>query len=110
MDATQKRRMWKVAAIHFALSISAVVLIFSIPFGLTSMFQDFRSDFGYTIFSFLQPQFYFFSSAFNLNSEPPQVWNVLLISIPICSVCFGWLYTKLVNWLSHFPVLGKKVF
>jgi len=26
------------------------------------------------------------------------------------SVCFGWLFVKLDNWLNHFQVLGRKVF
>ena len=35
---------------------------------------------------------------------------IAILSIPIWSLCFGWIYVKFTNWLNHFPVLGKKVF
>jgi hypothetical protein len=110
MDATQKRRMWKVTAGHFALTVFAVVLIFSIPFNPTSSFQDFRFSLGYTMFSLLQPQLYFASHACNLNSLSRLIWDIMFISVPTWSICFGWIFVKLDNWLNHFPVLGKRVF
>jgi hypothetical protein len=110
MDATLKQKMWKVAAGHFVLTVSAVVLIFSIPFGPTSQYQDFRFDFGNTLFSFLQPQLCFASWACNLNSLNHLMWDILFISVPLWSLCFGWIYVKFFNWLNHFSALGKRLF
>jgi hypothetical protein len=52
--------------------------------------------------------------------QPVQCWAIksghfnfvfsCLPTIPLWSICFGWLFVKLDNWLNHFPVLGKKVF
>ena len=33
-----------------------------------------------------------------------------LILMPLWSICFGWVFVKFINWLNHFPVLGKRVF
>ena len=56
----------------------------------------------------LQPQFYFTKFI-----KPPVggfVVLLLMMTAPVWSICFGWLFVKLNNWLNHFPVLGKKVF
>jgi hypothetical protein len=42
---------------------------------------------------------------------PP--WSLMFFwfgSIPIWSICFGWLFIRTKDWLNHFPVLGKRVF
>ena len=33
-----------------------------------------------------------------------------IISIPMWSYCFGWIFVPFRTWLNHFPVLGKRVF
>jgi len=119
MDATQKRRMWKVAIAHFVLT--AFIWLgweclhneqtISIQFVLWS--ESWRS-----VFFFLQPLIWFVFVASQI-----QIVNIfysifsdgaaLAISLPLIpfwSICFGWLYVKFTNWLNHFPVLGKKVF
>jgi hypothetical protein len=128
MDATQKRRMGKVALTHFVLT---VVCMFA-PFFAPHFFQTaiawsgprgeaynralehqamnvgrvhFISDCG----MILQPQFYFFAKFI----KPPVGGFVILplmMTAPVWSICFGWLFVKLDNWLNHFPVLGKRVF
>jgi hypothetical protein len=128
MDAMQKRRMWKVAIAHFVLT---VVCIFA-PYFVPHFFQtaiawsgprgeaynralqhqainmahvEFASDCGMV----LQPQFFVFAKII----KPPVgtfVFLLLMMTVPVWSICFGWIYVKFTNWLNHFPVLGKKVF
>ena len=57
----------------------------------------------------LQPQFLIFSKI--IKSPTSYFVMVLLLSTaPLWSICFGWIFVKLDNWLNHFPVLGKRVF
>jgi hypothetical protein len=128
MDATLKRRMWKVALAHFILT----VVCMSAPFFAPRFFQiaipwsgprgeaysralehqavnkahvEFISDCG----MILQPQIFVFAKII----RPPVgaiVFWLLLLTVPAWSLCFGWLFVKLDNWLNHFPVLGKRVF
>ena len=120
MDSTQKRRMWKVAFVHFALTVFCIVAPIFISTAVTwsgahneAYFQalehrawrqawfDFVCNFRFVS----QPQFLLFSKIFE-----GWVINLLLVTVPIWSICFGWLYVKFTNWLNHFPVLGRKVF
>jgi hypothetical protein len=131
MDAMQKRRMWKVALVHFgATLICGVTLITTLAFfpeladyplpnfPLSNAAKFLWLFFEPTLFVLLllQPQF-FIASIFNsVNFESAPLFCISLglvfyfISIPIWSICFGWLFVKFDNWLNHFPVLGKKVF
>jgi hypothetical protein len=129
MDAMQKRRMWKVAIVHFALSVLAS-FIFLYQGGRAFTFSGppirhieaethqalFRLWFNFwePAWFCLQPQFLAlmkFSHLFEKHNVP--VWIIFLgiiISVPLWSICFSWIFVKLDNWLNHFPVLGKKVF
>ncbi len=58
--------------------------------------------------------FLFFTAAiFNepdINFVPIVLDCLFLVAIPLWSICFGWLFVKMDNWLNHFPTLGRKVF
>jgi hypothetical protein len=111
MDAMLKRKIWKVAMAHFALS-ALILVVFAQPSSTDSM--------RYLWFSFLeilQPIFWLMTLA--MKQFLVENWSLnlsaflsicFLIVIPLWSICFGWLYVKFTNWLNHFPVLGKKVF
>jgi len=63
----------------------------------------------------LQPQIYLFRhdlilQEYGLFNIPWLEILLLPLTIPLWSICFGWIYVKFTNWLNHFPVLGKKVF
>jgi hypothetical protein len=114
MDATQKHRMWKVAACHFAISCIAFVCVLNL-FHVKILYYSlsgspvypgwFNIAYNYSvkIIFILQPH-YLALKLFHINE-----W-FLTILIPLWSLCFAWLYLKFTNWLNHFPVLGKKVF
>jgi hypothetical protein len=128
MDAMQKRRMWTVAAVHFCLSV-VILAIFdkyaiiphSFSGGFTAMLsteswiawqEAWRNTWGAAVF-ILQPQIWLldkFSRSFYTAVPQQLILPFVFLSIPIWSICFSWLFVKLVNWLNHFPVLGKKVF
>jgi hypothetical protein len=123
MDAMQKRRMLLVAAVPLALTVFAFM---SVPHARRTthfeegsfMHWEFVYAFWTSAFYLLQPQGWVWFKLFNLGylTVPTSGLfrfleaSVLLISIPLWSVCFGWLYVKFTNWLNHFPVLGRKVF
>jgi hypothetical protein len=105
MDAMQKRRMWKVIGYHFFFSVYVLFLL------LTAMQPkavnpsdpaQWINILGERLLIFLQPAAWLFASY--------EHELFALASIPIWSICLGWLLIKLDNWLNHFPVLGKKVF
>ena len=138
MDAMQKRRMWKVAIMHFALSAFAFLALISYPRFHASentnvsnnqyqQYQNKLNGFGQlqqhliwqgawqffwlAIFQILQPQTLLIGKIWLHNGMSFE----LLIITQICfvflwSICFGWLYVKFTNWLNHFPVLGRKLF
>jgi len=104
MDAMQKRKMWKVAATHFVLTI---ILGFGLFFGVPSWQESLEGYFVKYACFILQPQFYILT----IFHVPDWLWKTIWIgSIPIWIFCFSWLFVKLDNWLNHFPVLGKRVF
>ncbi|MEK7707557.1 MAG: hypothetical protein AAB380_06140 [Verrucomicrobiota bacterium] len=131
MDAALKRRMWKVAIAHFLLTILFVLVAWlQSAYGFSGnaekrrrfeeslvwqrSYQNIMKDVGFL----LQPQFWLlykardFVTLQNLVKSLPS-WLVLaccLLSVPIWSICFGWIFVKLDNWLNHFPVLGRRVF
>jgi hypothetical protein len=108
MDATQKRRMWKVAIAHLVLT---VVYFFNL-FYMGGIFSGLESI-PYWI---LQPQFLILfdvlGKLFHIKSSSASWFSIgiCIALIPIWSFCFGWIFAKLDNWLNYFPVLGKKVF
>jgi len=127
MDATQKRRMWKVAICHLALTvfIGLVILNFFNAYrfsGTTEMrlkFETYKAwhnawgSIWIAGFCFLQPQFWFLGKFEEsiFHAFPNLIVQFFgFFSIPLWSICFSWLFVKLDNWLNHFPVLGKKVF
>jgi hypothetical protein len=108
MDATQKQRMWKVAVVHFALTLFIFVsaaINAPLPFWLVKAAIYYLQPQTILI---LKPTFHWIGFHWHLSE-----WiydSILFTSIPIWSICFSWLYVKFTNWLNHFPVLGKKVF
>jgi hypothetical protein len=118
MDATQKRRMWKVAFAHFALTIICGAILIITSF---SSIPDFTKTFCCVlesgVFALLQPQFWIAPRFFNEQVLPNCpliiIWMMFVlyfVSVPLWSYFFGKIFVKLDNWLNHFPVLGKKVF
>jgi hypothetical protein len=116
--------MWKVARIHFVFTIIAGLLLFTIggwsgnEASISYKLYNFLAGLKVAVFVILQPQTLLMGWVTKIESskgnlEPASmVWFIYaliyIISIPIWSFCFGWIYAKLVNWLNHFPVLGKK--
>jgi hypothetical protein len=110
MDTTQKR-MLKVAIAYFLLTLFVVWKLFHC--------SDAWASFWFEVFLLLQPVLWFLVWIFHLISVPNGDLGgvieflegvAMLFSVPLWSICFGWLYVKFTNWLNHFPVLGKKVF
>jgi hypothetical protein len=122
MDATQKRRLWKVAFGYFVLTMLVAT---QLPIFYAGPYKfDFSPDyievawrtFCAKFFLILQPQILLLYAVAQIEalkglSKLPFWWGMLinLISILLWSSCFGWLYTKAVDWLNHFPALGRKV-
>jgi len=101
MEATLKRKMWKVAIAHLVLSVVIGLLPF-IPF--VSGFLGYESFYMiWTLLILLLQPLVVLSAAW------VGFWFVLPL-MPIWSLCFGWISVKLLGWLNHFPVLGRKVF
>jgi hypothetical protein len=106
MDATQKRRIWKVALAHFGFT-------FLFLFLWIKMYMDFAICWR-EFFHLLQPQLWLIWQA-ELHSSTEVLAELFpkwfyLLTIPVWSLCFGWIWVKLDNWLNHFPLLGKKIF
>ena len=123
MDAMQKRKIRKVAIVHFGLTVLSVVVVIMIPTAIISNHVDFagdaraheRGEWNRAWFYFfqdvglcLQPQFWLFEKLKKVGTNIPML--LALFTIPFWSLCFGWIFVKLDNWLNHFPVLGKRVF
>jgi hypothetical protein len=124
MDATQKKKMWKVAIIHFASSLILFLYpIYLVKFGHimsysgdpdSALIQQALAGLIFKCALALQPQFllFVFGGEYGLYSQHFAFALGLLscLLIPIWSICFGWLFVKFDNWLNHFPILGRKVF
>ena len=116
MDAMQKKRMWKVASAHFLLTVFVVwkSLYYTAWLGSSERFAWFEAWGGFwsKLFGLFQPQFFIFGFVQNILVQLPDWFGqlVFISSVPLWSICFGWIFVKLDNWLNHFPVLGKKVF
>jgi hypothetical protein len=126
MEATQKKRMWKVARIHFVFTIIAGLLLFTIggwsgnEASISYKLYNFWAGLKVAAFVILQPQTLLMGWVTKIESskgnlEPASMaWFVYaliyIISIPIWSFCFGWIFVPFRTWLNHFPVHGKKVF
>jgi len=111
MDATLKQRMWKVAIAHFA--VTAFVWVNFAESVATGAWQNF----WWSVLEILQPTFALMAvimKVFLVENWNSNLTGFLTISfvfaIPLWSICFGWIFVKLDNWLNHFPVLGRKVF
>jgi hypothetical protein len=111
MDATKKQRVGRITITHLVVSL---VIIFYLPniygknisteTGLMSYaLQD--GVFFEVILKFLQPLFFSTERWANLN-----FYAVVFTVVPIWSLCFAWFFIRTKDWLSHFPVLGKRVF
>jgi len=103
MNAMLKRRMWKAFCYHYGLTVCVVLIVLLLPQHRTinpSDPSDWIGQLGIQFLYFLQP-----ISCLIVNHD-----RLAFIVMPIWSVCFGWIFVKFLNWLNHFPVLGKKVF
>jgi hypothetical protein len=105
MDATQKRRMWKVIGYHFFFTVYVLFLLLTARHPMVVNPSDpaqWINILGVRLLIFLQP------IAYLVANNEHEIFA--LVSIPLWSVCFGWIFVKFLNWLNHFPVLGRKVF
>jgi hypothetical protein len=115
--------MWKVAIVHFALTVFVVwkLLHYSAWSGPIEKEVWFNAWglFWLKVFVFLQPLLSFLTWFFNLIHLSKNELSGLIeflersamvFSIPLWSLCFGWIYVNLVNRLNHFSALGKKIF
>jgi|SRR5271170_5574251 len=121
MDAMQKRRMWKVAAIHFAATMFVIwkslhYLAWSGP-PEREVWFDAWGSFWFKITFLLQPLIFVIGLTWKISilakifiSVRWLFYFLCLLSMPIWTICFGWLFVKFDNWLNHFPILGRKVF
>jgi hypothetical protein len=121
MDAMQKRRMWKVAITHFLVTLFVVWKLihysaWSGPYEREIWFMAWGS-FWLKVFVLFQPMLSLLVWIFHFINV--STWGgigsffagfAMIVSVPFWSICFGWIFVKLDNWLNHFPVLGKKVF
>ena len=95
-ELEMKRRVITIA--HFAASVISYLSLFNT--------SGFRLE---KLFFVLQPQFLFLGRLEVRFNEDAIAFLAVFFAVA-WSFCFGWLVTKLVNWLNHFPVLGRKVF
>jgi hypothetical protein len=119
MDAMQKRRMWKVALVHFALTVFVWLGWEYLNNNEANYIQSVLwADSWRSVFFILQPliwlvfaasQIGFINHFYDAFSDGMAL-AICLPLIPFWSFCFGWFYVKFTNRLNHFPVLGKKVF
>jgi hypothetical protein len=134
MDAPQKRKIWKVATIHFAISL---IFLVNPPLAHVSSFYQKVTprlcmyEFYLSSCEFFQPQCLLFESipndmrfnetvAFNRSLAHffgfKDWWRwrisskvaipIYLALMPLWSLCFSWVYVRCVNWLNRFPILG----
>jgi hypothetical protein len=108
--------MWKVAIVaiaHFLLTLFVMLRILNhaIPSAERDIWLQTWGGFWSNFLRLLQPQILILGKLFNSsNSSHYLIPILILVSVPIWSICFGWIFAKLDNWLNHFPVLGKRVF
>jgi hypothetical protein len=97
--------MWKVIGYHFFFTVYVLFLLIASSHPKAVNPSDpaqWINIFGERLLIFLQP------IAYLITGHEHEIFA--LASIPLWSICFGWLFVKLDNWLNHFPVLGKRVF
>ena len=125
MDATLKKRMQRVTRIHFVLTVIAGLLLLNASAwsgneaSLSYKLYNLREGFKICTFVILQPQTLLMADITNIESSKSalqptsMVWFVYaliyIVSIPVWSVCFGWIFIRIKDRLHHFPVLGKRV-
>jgi hypothetical protein len=123
MEATQKRRMWKVAIAHFVLSSLVIYLCAKFVYVGQGVFGDMafqaKLDSSHMWRSILSPILYFLQPQRGLADRffpgwtmgyPSWVVLFCSFSAPIWSICFSRILIRVKDWLNHFPVLGKRVF
>jgi hypothetical protein len=101
--------MWKVAKIHFCLTIALILFVaLSLPMlAGSSVHTHWLKEFvwSYSVITAgicLQPISYFLWAS--------GIYFPALVMIPVWSYCFGWIFICGKDWINHFPVLGRKVF
>jgi hypothetical protein len=107
MDAMQKRRMWKVAAIHFCLSLGVYFLL---AYAIVNSMQPHSSNSDAladkqkvellsNVGIFIQALAYI-SSVKALHFLAPS-GSALLVLCPLWSVFIGWLVSKAIARFSY---------
>jgi hypothetical protein len=116
MDATQKKRIRKVAIAHFLLALFVFwklihYMAWSGPREREVWFMVWNG-FWTKVFMLFEPQLFLFGlfQKYSIHFPPLVALFIFIISIPVWSYYFSWIFVKLDNWLNHFPVLGKRVF
>jgi hypothetical protein len=102
--------MWMVTTVHFATTIFVIWKLCHFAIAIALHQEPPWCDYLQKVFLLFQPQFPLSIHVMDMLNIPS--WIVLTLSlgsIPIWSICFGWLFVKFDNWLNHFPVLGRKV-
>ena len=103
--------MLKVAIAHFLITLFVFWRLFH------SFSLDAWSSFWLKISVVLQPVLFFL--VWTLRFLNVGEWGgatsflgglAMLFSVVYWSICFGWMFVKLINWLNHFPILGKRIF
>jgi len=120
MDAYKTKRISKVVTIHLLLTF----LFFSLQSiqAAGKLGFLFAGDFWLKLFFFFQPQILLVNLFPSEYPKPPITPDhsfhlaakitvaAFLVSIPVWSFCFSWMFISFKDWLNHFPVLGKRVF
>jgi hypothetical protein len=106
MDAIQKIKTWKVALSHLILSF---LFFGAMITNLGGLFELFRP-----VFICLQPIFSLLVKAVvsknylfvDRNTLTPSTLTmiVMFVSVPVCSLFFGWLFANVVNRLQGFSI------
>jgi hypothetical protein len=123
METMQKNKMWKVTIIaiaHFSLTLFVLMKLGFPLIGASSHAREIwlngLGGFWLKFVWLLHPQF-FLLGVINvyLKKIIPFTFSspffiLAAISIPLWSICFGWLCVKFTNWLNHFSHSRQKSF
>ena len=111
MEATLKRRMRKVVGYHVFFTIYLLLLTLFVRHPMVVNPSDPADWFGLLerpLWILLQPLPFAFAC---ISGHQSPVFELLcFVLMPLWSLCFGWIFVQIDNWLNHFSVLGRKVF
>lgn len=100
MEAMQKKKMWKVAITHFFLTIivcAGVVIATGDWQGLWINLMELLQPIAWLLIVIV----FNFSDGENWSTTQIVLMQICFYSaIPLWSICFGWLYAKLLNYFQ----------